>query len=284
MRPSAGARKRRVARAPSEATAPQSGLLAPALSLTADCDVPPPAGIPPKRPPTTFAAPSATSSPSASGWGSPLRRNARPIATVSMKLMSAIPTAPGQSSWASDGTGAVKGGNPAGTFPTVATPRAARPRTLDAAMPSATATSGAGSRGATHSRRKIRARSPPPTRSVGRDASPTCRTIATTSRKKPVFTMWNPRSFGTWSTMMTSPSPALKPVRTGSEMRFATAPRRRTRARRRMTPTRTESVAPTASAETPLPSGARRAISAAVRIAIVVVVLMLRGRELPRRA
>ena len=84
--------------------------------------------------------------------------------------------------------------------------------------------------------------------------------------------------------MMTRPIPALKPVRTGSEIRFATAPRRRRRATRRIAPTTTDRVAATVSGETPLPSGASVETWAPARIAIVVVVLMLSGREAPRRA
>jgi len=33
---------------------------------------------------------------------------------------------------------------------------------------------------------------------------------------------WMPRIFGTWSTTITSPSPALNPASTGSEIKFAT--------------------------------------------------------------
>ena len=42
---------------------------------------------------------------------------------------------------------------------------------------------------------------------------------------------------------MISPTPALKPVRTGSEMKLATTPRRRTEASTSMIPTRKASVA-----------------------------------------
>ena len=48
---------------------------------------------------------------------------------------------------------------------------------------------------------------------------------------------WMPRIFGIWSTTMTSPIPALKPTSTGSEMKFATIPRRSTHASKSAAPT-----------------------------------------------
>ncbi len=96
--------------------------------------------------------------------------------------------------------------------------------------------------------------------------------------------MWMPRSFGTWSITITTPMPALKPVRTGSEMKFATNPRRRMRAASRIAPVSAASIAV---APAMLASGFAWATSpraAAERIAMVVVVLTLSVREEPSSA
>ena len=83
---------------------------------------------------------------------------------------------------------------------------------------------------------------------------------------------------------MTSPIPALKPVSTGSEMKLATTPRRRSEASISITPTSTARVAEAVSSSAEPPLGATRASWAPVRIASVVVVLTLNGREVPRIA
>ena len=70
----------------------------PAERTTAVCDVPPPAGIAPSRAPPRLAAPVATSSRFALTGGSAGPAKARLAAMVSVKLMSAIPSAPG-SNW-----------------------------------------------------------------------------------------------------------------------------------------------------------------------------------------
>ena len=49
--------------------------------------------------------------------------------------------------------------------------------------------------------------------------------------------------FGTWSTTMTSPMPALKPISTGSEIKFATNPRRSRQANKSAVPTSSVNVA-----------------------------------------
>ena len=54
--------------------------------------------------------------------------------------------------------------------------------------------------------------------------------MLTRSVKKPCFVMWMPSNFGTWSSTITRPIPALKPVSTGVEMKFATNPSRKSRA------------------------------------------------------
>ena len=55
--------------------------------------------------------------------------------------------------------------------------------------------------------------------------------------------MWMPSSFGTWSSTITRPMPALKPVSTGAEMKLATKPRRSSRASSSIAPTSAVSVA-----------------------------------------
>src|SRR5262249_54074416 len=72
MGPIAGARKRSVASVTAAVARAATCVRAPAFRLTAVCEVPPPPGIAPNRPPTTFAAPVATSS-----WFGPGRRGRR---------------------------------------------------------------------------------------------------------------------------------------------------------------------------------------------------------------
>ena len=78
--------------------------------------------------------------------------------------------------------------------------------------------------------------------SAARSRAVWCTTLAT-SRKKPCLVMWMPSSLGTWSSTITRPMPALKPVSTGVEMKFATKPRRSSRATSSITPTSAASVA-----------------------------------------
>ena len=78
---------------------------APASRFTAVWVVPPPPGIAPRSAPPAFAMPVASNSLLACGQGSSLRAKARPAAIVSVKLMSAIPKAPGQSCVARENAG-----------------------------------------------------------------------------------------------------------------------------------------------------------------------------------
>ncbi len=83
---------------------------------------------------------------------------------------------------------------------------------------------------------------------------------------------------------MTTPIPALNPVRTGSEMKLATKPRRKTAAATSTTPTSKVSVAAALKSEAgsvPLAASPR---AAPVRMASVVDVVTLSGRELPSSA
>ena len=96
--------------------------------------------------------------------------------------------------------------------------------------------------------------------------------------------MWKPSSFGIWSATMTAPTPALKPASTGSEMKFATNPKRSAAATSKTSPTSTVSVA--AAVASPAASAPGTASDSAdpTRMAIVVVVLTLRTAERPRAA
>ena len=183
--------------------------------------------MPPKKPPARLAAPVARSSRLAWGRGSPFSAKARPAAMLSVKLISAMPSAPGQSSRASDRSGITSCGSPAGIGPTMATPAASRPSHAETAMATPTAMSGAGDFG-----RKCSS----PTRmpivtaamaSVGVDRWGSCATIATRLCSQPALSMCTPRNFGSWSTTTTRPMPALNPTSTGSEMNLARKPSRR---------------------------------------------------------
>lgn len=116
----------------------------PAARTTAVSEVPPPAGMAPNSAPPRLAAPVATTSRLASMGASPRSWKARPAAMLSVKLISAMPSAPGSNCSISAGSGRVSDGKPCGISPTVATPRAGRPSSQAAAMPPPTAISGAG--------------------------------------------------------------------------------------------------------------------------------------------
>ncbi|MDT4854920.1 hypothetical protein FQZ97_892480 [compost metagenome] len=148
IRPMKGASNRIVPSASAAVTSPASCVRAPASRFTAVCVVPPPAGMAPSKAPPMLANPVATSSRLGCGVGSSLWAKARPAAIVSVKLISAMPMAAGQSWTSSCQSGSVTAGSPVGTTPTVATPKRSRPNRLMAPIPIATATSGAGARGA----------------------------------------------------------------------------------------------------------------------------------------
>lgn len=123
----------------------QGGLLRPppTARTTAVCEVPAPAGIAPNRAPSRLPAPVATNSRFASIGGSPGRPKARPAAIVSLKLISAMPSAPGSNCSTRAMSGSVREGNPCGISPTVETRSAFRPKNHESAMPPPTATNGA---------------------------------------------------------------------------------------------------------------------------------------------
>ena len=96
--------------------------------------------------------------------------------------------------------------------------------------------------------------------------------------------MWIPRSLGTWSSTITRPIPALKPVSTGAEMKLATKPRRSSLASSSIAPTNAVNVAVAVTSIAGLPSGTTRPSSVPVRIASVVVELTLSTRDEPSSA
>ena len=111
-----------------------------------------------------------------------------------------------------------------------------------------------------------------------------CCTTLSRSWKNPCLAMWMPRSFGTWSSTITRPIPALKPVSTGVEMKLATKPRRISLASSSITPTSPASVAVAVTSFAGSPSGTARPSCAPVRIASVAVELTLSTRDDPSRA
>lgn len=90
-----------------------------------------------------------------------------------------------------------------------------------------------------------------------------------------------PRTDFSCPTMMTTPTPALKPMRTGSETKLATNPRRSRRATIKTPPTRSASIAATAAGAAPLARAVSATTCAEVNIAISDVLVTLSGRELP---
>ena len=117
------------------------------------------------------------------------RAKARPAAIDSVKLIKAIPSAPGSSRSTSAGSGRVSDGKPAGIRPTIETPIFSSPRNQAAAMPPATATSGAGERGHSRSIAISTAKVARATISVIGEVSGMWLTTLTASKKKPCLVM-----------------------------------------------------------------------------------------------
>ena len=122
------------------------------------------------------------------------------------------------------------------------------------------------------------------TASVSSEVSGTCCTTLSRSVKNPCFVMWMPRSFGTWSSTITRPMPALKPVRTGVEMKFATKPSFRSLATSSNAPTSAASVAVAVTSFAGSPSGTTSPSCVPARIASVVVELTESTRDEPSSA
>jgi hypothetical protein len=196
MRPMSGARTSIVSSATAAVTIEATCERAPACLLTAVCEVPPPEAMAPSSAPPAFAIPVASSSRLGRSGGSPRAANARAAAIDSVKLMSAHPSAPGQSSSTSERSGSTSDGHPRGIVPTVSTPRASRPSNAIAATPTATATSGAGSFGRKRSSAISKSNVATPSTNAGQSRCGTASTSATTLWKNPPFGKWTPSSFG----------------------------------------------------------------------------------------
>ena len=203
---------------------------------------------------------------------------------VSVKLISAIPSAPGTNCSISAGSGSVSEGKPCGIRPTIETPAAFSPKNHDAAMLPPTATSGAGECGHSRSMPISTANVATATARVISDVSGTWCATFRTSRKNPCLVIWMPRSFGTWSSTITSPIPALKPVSTGADMKFATNPSFNSLASSSSAPTSAASVAVAVTSPAGLPSGTTNPNCVPARIASVVVELTLNTRDEPSSA
>ena len=256
----------------------------PAARTTAVCDVPPPAGMMPNSAPPRFAAPVASSSRFALTGGSSGRAKARPAAIDSVKLIKAMPSAPGPSSPTSAGSGSVSDGKPRGISPTIETPIFSSPRNQAAAIPPPTATSGAGECGQSRSIAIRTAKVARATISVIVEVSGRWLATLTTSKKKPCLVMWMPSNLGSWSSTITRPMPALNPVRTGVDMKLATKPSLKSRATTSAAPTSNVSVAVAITSRAGSPSGTASPSSVATRMAMVVVELTLSTREVPSSA
>ncbi|MNE33712.1 hypothetical protein D3C80_1273990 [compost metagenome] len=140
-----------VASAIAAVTAEAHWLRPPTERTTAVWEVPPPAGMLPQKAPPRLASPVATSSRFGLISGSPLPTKARPAAMVSVKLISAMPAAPGNSCNTRVRSGIVRAGRPVGMLPTMATPASFRPNPHTRAMPMPTPSKGAGEWGKRHS-------------------------------------------------------------------------------------------------------------------------------------
>ena len=125
-------------------TSEEAWVCAPALRLTAVWEVPPPAGIEPMNAPAAFAAPMAKSSRFASTGGSLGPTKARAAAIDSVNEIRAMPAAAGHIVSKREGRGRMGVGRPPWIAPMTLTPAASSPSRAEAAMPNATAISGAG--------------------------------------------------------------------------------------------------------------------------------------------
>src|SRR6185436_10376076 len=188
---------------------------APVPRFVAVCEAPPPDGSAPRNPPTTLPAPVANNSMLGFNGGSSERAKARPTAIVSVKLMSAIPSAPGHMACANDRSGSLNDGNPDGTAPTTETPLLCRLHTPAATMAAPSTIRGAGHLGSAFLISASTAIEPRPITAVIRIVFGKDSINDQTSRKKPSLWILKPNSLGAWSAMITKPMPALKPTCTG---------------------------------------------------------------------
>ena len=95
-----------------------------------------------------------------------------------------------------------------------------------------------------------------PTARVAKDVSGISRTVASKFWTKLPLGKCTPRILGIWSSTITRPIPALKPTSTGSEMKLAMNPIRRTEANTRKPPTSRVNIIAALSSAVALPPGA----------------------------
>ena len=145
--PMRGARRSIVSSAAAAVTISANCVRAPASRFTAVCEVPPPDGMAPSIAPHAFPSPVASNSRFGRRGGSPLLAKARPAATVSVKLISAMPTAPAQSSGQVRSPVGSKTGGPGESGRPIPDRGACNPSRLTAAIPAATTINGAGAFG-----------------------------------------------------------------------------------------------------------------------------------------
>jgi len=185
-----------VAAAAAAVTSDDFCVLPPTARTTAVCEVPPPAGMAPRKAPHRLAAPLANSSRSALIGGSDDAAKALPAAIVSVKLIKAMPSAPGSNWCTRPKSGRVIDGNPCGITPTVATPAAFNAKNHDAAIPPAMAASGAGEWGSNFSKETSKSSVAMVTARVVIDVPGMLCATLKMSWKKLCLTMWMPSSFG----------------------------------------------------------------------------------------
>ena len=120
--------------------------------------------------------------------------------------------------------GSVGIGNPCGRTPITETPCAARSSTIESAIATTTATRMPGVRGASRLRPRMIARLSRPMPSAQGFVWSRPWRNATASATRPLASVENPNSFGSWPMKITTARPARYPVRTGFESRSATKP------------------------------------------------------------
>ncbi len=114
-------------------------------------------------------------------------------------------------------SGTANDGNPLGTGPVTATPRAARSSAQDAAMPRTTTTSAPGIRLLILSTTTRSPSETAPTMTVAPLASPRLPRMSTVSRMTPSSSLETPTSLLIWPRMRTTAAPVMYPTRTACE-------------------------------------------------------------------
>jgi hypothetical protein len=150
-------------------------------------------------------------------------------------------------------------------------------------MPARTATSGAGTAGATRRSTSMTASDPSPTARVNQCIRPSWVTRCHSCSKKFPDPFGTPSILGTWPTMMVSASPTMNPLSTGSEIRFARNPSRSTPASTASRPVVRANVTVRA-AYAPASPAAASPTAAAESAAVAAIGPTIRCREVPSAA